>query len=221
MSGNFNIKIEGLDLLQKQLVGKEALSKILPDINSSIKLFTEQLNSRVAEKYTNKVALNSVLSSKVRTTGGDLTYSLSYKYKAQTLDKFKYRTSIEPTTKPAYIPLAAGTTNFRWKETHTARQVRTQIKKDVQLAVATRYKASPFKVFKIGNSLFTRLQAATWATHPSRDTLGVRAPYAVAFGPSLSQLAASVYENDSKFKASKNLLEANLIKAFVRYYARN
>lgn len=216
MSGNFKFKIDNLEQFKKNIQNNLELKRLLPDLNSSVSKFASGLESRVDAKYGAKVKLSSVLVGRNNIDSlKNIKVTLEYKSKTLRLDQFRYKSKEIAVTNSK--PFRYSKDYVKWTKVNKARKIESEVRKGRPSTYETSY--AKFKLFKLKNRLYSRLQKETWEEFPSFQNLkGKRKPIKLAFGPSLATLARSTYLYDKQFQKNKEVLQADLIKALLKYY---
>lgn len=187
---NFKISIQGLEQLKLSLDKKELDRKLIPEIGLSILKLHNALKFAVKENYTIDRSLDSVLKggSKSNTILGNnlISTSLEYNYKPIDLSKFPY----------TYVPGPRG------GSVHSV-----TIKRGVTKIVRGKSRQGGFvprdrsgKVYRnaFGAQMFERIGKS-------------RFPLRVLFGPSLSQMAAKMFDTDSNVHRVEDEITQNLL----------
>lgn len=216
---NFKIKIEGLELLKESLKQSSDLQNIVPDVTLALLKFHNALESRVGTVYTSNRKLSSVfIGNSVKPESLSKTflrYSLQYRYKP--IELIEFNPQVSPSDAISSAPLKKPGGMIKWTKGKWSKSVTVEPRRGHR-KVGRLTKRSKFKVFYVGDHLVARKQKATWKTFPTKGFAGVRAPIAVAYGPSLSQQAEKLYNTDPRVKTSVETLQTDIINSFLKYY---
>lgn len=215
----FKVKIEGLDILKKDLEKYSDLRNIVPDITLAILKFHNSLENRVGTVYTAKQNLSSVMignSGKPASISKTLLrYSLQYRYKP--IELIEFNPQVNPSNAISKAPLKKPNGLIKWTKGKWSKTVTVEPRRG-RRKIGRLTTNSKFKVFYIGDSLVARIQQATWNKFPTKGFAGVRAPVAVAFGPSLSQQAEKLFNTDPRVKDNFSNMQTEIINSFLKYY---
>lgn len=214
-----------LEKLSNNLTSQNHSSSIIPDVNSAIDKFHNTLANRVSTLYKAPASLDTVRkkSGSFLTGALSMEYDLVYVQKPITLAKYKLDFKeitlggLEEGDRNG-IPYFNGTSN-RFLPINKAESVRVTIKNGSGGASIKRQRTQFKKFFVKGiNEIFVRTQKETWLTIPSPTpySKGVRTPIKLLFGPSLAELAAIVYDNDSVVDKAKDKVVDDIFTAFTK-----
>jgi hypothetical protein len=215
---SFKIKIEGLEILKQQLKADSSISRLVPDMTQAVSNFHNTLERRVADIYTLKQPLSSVMigrSVEPEQLGNTfLRFSLQYQYKH--VDLSAYNTIVDKSEALSFAPPILGQTHH-WREGQFSKRVRVQIQKGKTLATreGRNYRK---KGFMLEEQIAVRKGSKTWQRYPTFSAKGIRAPIRTLYGPSLSRLAQITIEKDKQMATAAIQLEDNIIKAFTKFY---
>jgi hypothetical protein len=209
------------DTLRKNLQSDTTLERVVPDVSIAILKLHNTLERRVDELFTNKDKLSSVLigNSKAPSEIGKtfLRYSLQYRFKSVPYTAYNFSTS-EVAVK-SFIPFRIRDNFIRYTSYGKATAVSTEYRRGKSKLIR-RVKGSPFKGFIQNGIVYARVQKRTWNEVPSvANPKGIRAPIQRLFGPSLSTLAAKVYDVDSQVAKAKDKVGDDILTAIIRSYS--
>ena len=201
----FTASIEGLDELRERLSSGTIEKKLVKAIGTTALQLHNVLNNRVSKTYATRRSLNSVLNS--RTTSdfkrgvGFIEFGLEYNFMPILLQEFPVTKTLVPANSSFKAPNRFGFSQF---PTIKGRLKRT--KPNQQLAVRVKRNGTPTTIAKAfygklpsrdKQYLMARKVDNTWIKEPTpEDLAGKRDEMGILFGPSLSQMANSVYEKD-------------------------
>jgi hypothetical protein len=187
---NFKISIQGLDQLKLSLDRKELDRKLIPEIGLSVLKLHNVLKFAVKENYTIDKSLDTVLKSFSKSNvvlGTNLiSAGLEYNYKPIDLSKFPY----------SFVPGPRG------GKIHsvTIKRGSTKIVHGKSRQGGFVPRSNSGKVYRnaFGAQMFERIGRS-------------RLPLRVLFGPSLSQMAAKMFDTNSNVARVEEEISQNLL----------
>lgn len=218
---SFKIEFENLDLFKKALSKENALRKLVPDISISILKFHNALNDRVKDLYNAPGELDSVRighSVAPAELGKTfLRYSLQYRNKPIPLAQYPHiERAVSSDT--AVWPKRLSDGFIKW--THKGYAIETQVAvRKGRMKAVRKYGKTIQDGFLQKDRIFARKQPGTWKIFPSKNIIGVRAPFTQLYGPSLMTLASATYDKDQTIARAKETLELEILEAMVRSYS--
>ena len=217
----FKATIEGLDELSERLSSNTLDKKLVKAIGATALQLNNLLNAQVKATYSTRRSINTVLSAKTTSNlkrgRGFIEFGLEYNFVPLLLQEFP-QTKTEKTVNSWFkIPNRFGAGKFSAKAGRMKRQ-----KPNIVIAVKVKRNGA-FKKLKdafygeLPSSgkpyLMQRKTKNTWVREPTPEDLkGVREEMGVLYGPSLSQMAESVYSKDSKVQRFKENFSKHLTK---------
>jgi hypothetical protein len=201
----FTASIEGLDELRERLSSGTIEKKLVKAIGTTALQLHNVLNNRVSKTYATRRSLNSVLKSRTMSDFkrgvGFIEFGLEYNFMPILLQEFPVTKTLVPANSSFLAP-----NRFGYKEFPAIKGRLKRKKPNQQLAVRVKRNGSPTTLDKAFYGelprdnkvyLMKRHVSNTWIDEPSPTNLkGKRDLMGILFGPSLSQMANSVYEKD-------------------------
>ena len=217
----FTASIEGLDELRERLSSGTIEKKLVKAVGTTALQLNNLLNARVKETYATRRSLNSVLNSKTTSDfkrgAGFIEFGLEYNFVPLLLQEFPQTKSKLSVESWFIAPNRFGFLQFPDMKGRIKRK-----KPNTVIAVKVKRNGTPSvidKAFygKLPSSnkeyLMARQVNNTWITEPSPDNLaGKRDAMGILFGPSLSQMAESVYLNDNQVARFKDNFANNVVR---------
>ena len=213
MANEFKVELKGLDKLKEDFSSRKLKKHLALGIADATLQLDQALRIAVVNTYNISDSLDKVRVgrsiSNIQTGKNVLKAGLQYKFVPIPLSKF----FVEERTIPAnnYFKIKRFTHGYRSIKAGTAREVYVKVKRaNGKRLVGGRYGNKGFYVNpakrNTGNkpweegkgtrrAILERKQSSTWIINPFE-----RAESALLFGPSLSQMAATVYETDDRVK---------------------
>ena len=199
---SFQVDILGLKEF-KEIITQTKLDKSLAfTIGSTARGVHSALRSGIVQRYTVKTDLNSVLIG--RRTTSDVNFGknivekgLQYEFKPLALTKFNV-SEIKVSPVENYF---FDRTKNRWVRKGWAKAATAEVLRHTGYKVVTGRRGYGGFLLKsnygnIKRGVYERKQQATWRLFPNKDTKGIRALITPLYGPSLSQMAEYIYNND-------------------------
>ena len=217
----FTATIEGLDELRERLSSGTIEKKLVKAVGTTALQLNNLLNARVKETYATRRSLNSVLNSKTTSDFkrgvGFIEFGLEYNFVPLLLQEFpqtKTPVMVESWFKApnrfgyAQFPDIKG--RLKRKKPNTA--IAVKVKRNGSATVID--KAFYGKLPKGDKTyLMQRKVSNTWRKEPTPEDLkGVRDDMGILFGPSLSQMAESVYLKDSQVNKFKDSFADHVVR---------
>lgn len=201
---NLKIQFKGLEELKKRFSEIENPEQKLAKSSNSILNFHKELEKRVQTLFYAPSSLESVRIGRTvpldRVGRTLLRFSLQYRYKAIPLNQYPYKENKSSSYSSAPTRKASkdGLGYVKWKRGQYSKDYPVAIRKNKykQQGIAGKGSKGGY-AFKTPNGHLVRRKRQTWHIRPSFGVLGIRSKLQLMYGPSLSQLAASVLEKDT------------------------
>lgn len=207
-----SISIDGLEEIKKSLDTKSLSKKITTAIGITTLQLHNGLRNAVATTYSLNKDLNTVLVGKsisqTKQSGNLIENGLEYSFKPVRLVEFPNLVSKITIPEIRFLArLPDGKIGLISKTTAEVTKVKVLRSKGYQTVVGKQGYGGWKATIKGKVQIEERLTEKTWLTPAI-----TRAPYAPLYGPSLSQMAATMYEKDSKVQVIKNTFDETLAR---------
>jgi len=216
---SFKIRFEGLDRLKKELQVMENPEEKLSKASGLILDLHSQLDKRIQALYNVPYGLDRARIGRTvpieRIGKTLLRFSLQYRHIPVPLGDYKVKTSASSSlsSAPTRIPPDSENGYVKWKRGAYSTDSKVAIRKGRAKLQGTAGKgAKGSYAFRTpGNSFLVRRIRQTWHVRPTLGVIGTRTKLQIMYGPSLSALAAQVYEKDYVMQQEIDKLSSLLV----------
>ena len=217
----FTATIEGLDQLKDRLSSGTLERKLVKAVGTTALQLNNLLNAQVKATYATRRSLNSVLDAKTTSDfkrgSGFIEFGLTYNFVPLLLQEFPITKTTIRADSWFKAPNRFGIDRFPNVKGRVKR-----VKPNEVIAVRVKRNGTPKTIDKAfygklpsdGKSyLMQRKVENTWVYEPSEwDLKGKRDEMGILFGPSLSQMAESVFNNDPQVNRFKDNFADHVVR---------